>query len=99
MADPFGKIGEKDKIIEIETITDRQIEILMGECYRENKQDALEKILCFILHGSLNEATISGSTEVPLGEDNVNVEASFLSTDKTIYIYYNPSGNKIQISS
>jgi len=98
MADPFGKEKSDDKIIEIDTIQDQQLSALIEQCWRDNKQEALEKTLCFVMHAQLNTATLSGLTTITTATDTIDVEANFLTTDKTVYIYYNPVGNMIQVS-
>ena len=73
--------------------------VFVGRHYSQNKQEALEKTLCFVLHGQLNSATLSGMTTITTPTDTIDVDAAFLTTDKTLYIYYNPVGNLIQVTS
>lgn len=101
MKEPWIKERTEDKIIEVETITDKGIEILIEECYEKNKQEALSKTLCFVVHGQTNAVTIltpNAATIVSGVKEDITVQ-TFDIGGKTLYVYYNPAGNQVEISS
>ncbi len=80
-------------VIEVADITDNGLKILVEECYQRNEQEALSKELCFVVHGQANHVTlVSGMIS------GINVEV-INPVGNTLYVYYDPAGSKIQITS
>lgn len=93
MADPWEKDVPENQIVQVAEITDSGVMILLKECYEANKQEAVSRTLCYVLNGD-NTATISSNNY-----EGIDVETSFTSADRSLYIYYNPAGNKIEITN
>ena len=89
------KETDDDKIIEVSVITDQGLTILVQECHDKYKQDSTGKTVCFVVHGQSNAATISGATVI----NNIAVESTLDQSSRTAYVYYNPVGDKVEISS
>ncbi len=53
----------------------------------------MSKTLCFILHGQENEASVPPATVNDITVESDNFDASRTS----LYVYYEPSGDKIKI--
>jgi len=82
---------KEDLIIELREINEQGLKILMEDCFEKNKQDALSKTLCYVVH-----------SEDEIGQLDPEVEFETIIDDipdntRTLYVYYNPQGNMIEV--
>jgi len=94
MEQPWERDAPKEKVIEVGEITDNTMQALIGQCWKDHSQDALQKELCYVVHG----ASLYDPSHWTTTLDGIKVE-SIGQPSQTIFIHYNPNGHKIEVSS
>ncbi len=90
---------EKDnKFLEVNSITNSQIAVLVDECYQKSFGEKINNETCFIIHGK-NDFTPS---ENQIKQNLKNKEALgevTTETTKTIYINWNSLESKVEVKT